>query len=61
MVNVKMDIGEVGWGGMDWIDLVPERDRRSVLVKAVMNLRVTHNAAQLTTDHTRRPYFHVVI
>jgi hypothetical protein len=25
--NIKMDLGDVGWGGMDWIDLAEERDR----------------------------------
>jgi hypothetical protein len=35
-----MDLGEVGWGGADWIDLAQDRDRWLALVKAVMNLRV---------------------
>jgi len=38
--NVKMDIQEVGCGGMDWIDLVKDRDRWRAIVKAVMNLPV---------------------
>jgi hypothetical protein len=24
--NIKMDLGEIGWGAMDWIDLVQDRD-----------------------------------
>jgi hypothetical protein len=24
--NIKMDLGEIGWGGMDWIDLAQDRD-----------------------------------
>jgi len=32
---------EVGFGGMDWIDLAQDRDRWLALVTAVMNLRVT--------------------
>ena len=33
-----MDFQEVGWGGMDWIDMVQDRDRWQALVNAVMNL-----------------------
>jgi hypothetical protein len=25
--NIKMDLGETGWGGMDWIDLAEDRDQ----------------------------------
>jgi hypothetical protein len=38
--NIKMDLQDVGWGGMDWIDLAEIRDRRRALVNAVMNMRV---------------------
>ena len=34
-----MDFQEVGWGGMDWIDLIQERDRWQAVVTGVMNLR----------------------
>jgi hypothetical protein len=35
-----MDLKEVGWGGMDWIDLTQDRKGLRVIVNAVMNLRV---------------------
>jgi len=38
--NIEMDLQEVGCVGMDWIDLVQDRDRWGTLVNAVMNLRV---------------------
>jgi hypothetical protein len=38
--NIKMDLKEIGWGGMDWIDLVPDRDQWKALVNMIMNLRV---------------------
>jgi hypothetical protein len=39
--NIKMDLQEMGWGGMDWIDLALDRDRWRVLVNAAMNLWVS--------------------
>jgi hypothetical protein len=38
--NIKMDLREIGWDGMDRIDLVEDRDKRRPLVNTVMNLRV---------------------
>jgi hypothetical protein len=38
--NIKMDLREIGWGGMDWIDLARDRDQWRALVNTVMNRRV---------------------
>jgi hypothetical protein len=38
--NIKMDLTEIGWGGMDWIDLAQDRDQWMTLVHTVMNLQV---------------------
>jgi hypothetical protein len=38
--NIKMDLREIGWDGMDWIDLAQDRDPWRALVNTVMNLRV---------------------
>jgi hypothetical protein len=40
MDNIKMDLGEIGWDGMDWIDLADDRDQWGALVNTVMNFRV---------------------
>jgi hypothetical protein len=41
MDNIKMDLLEIGWGGVDWIGLAQYRDKWRALVNAVMNLRVS--------------------
>jgi hypothetical protein len=38
--NIKMDLGEVGWGDVDWIGLAQDRNRWRVPVNSVLNLRV---------------------
>jgi hypothetical protein len=39
--NIEMDLGEIGWDGRDWIELVQDRDQWRALVNTVMNLRVS--------------------
>jgi hypothetical protein len=38
--NIGMDLGEVGWVDVDWIDLAQDRNRWRALVNSVLNLRV---------------------
>jgi hypothetical protein len=38
--NIKMYLSDIGWGGMDWIDLAQDRDRWRTLVNMVMNLQI---------------------
>jgi hypothetical protein len=37
--NIKLDIREIGWDGMDWIELAQDRDQWRALVNMVMNLQ----------------------
>jgi hypothetical protein len=37
--NIKMDLRERGWSGVDWIDLAQDRDQWRALVNRVMNIR----------------------
>jgi hypothetical protein len=38
--NSRMDLREIGWGGMDWINLAQDRNQWRALVNMVMNLQV---------------------
>jgi hypothetical protein len=38
--TINIDLREVGWDGVNWIDLAQVRDQWSAFVNTVMNLRV---------------------
>jgi hypothetical protein len=38
--NIKMDLREIGWGDVDWINLAQDRDQWRALVNTIMKLRV---------------------
>jgi hypothetical protein len=44
---MKMDLQEVGFGGIDWVKLAEDRDRWRALVNLVMKLRVPYNAIKI--------------
>jgi hypothetical protein len=48
--NIKIDLGETGRGGMDWIDLAQDSDRWRALVNTVMNLRVPKNVGKFLSS-----------
>jgi hypothetical protein len=39
--NIRIDLGEVGWGDVDWIGLAKDRNRWRASVNSVLNLRVS--------------------
>jgi hypothetical protein len=44
--NIKMDHGEIGWDGVNWIDLAQDRDQWRAHVNMAINLRVPQNAGK---------------
>jgi hypothetical protein len=50
--NIRMDLGEVGWGDRDYIGLAQNRSRWRALVNSVLNLRVLRHAGKLSSDLT---------
>jgi hypothetical protein len=38
--NIRMDLREIGWSGIDWIDLAQDKDQWKAVVNMVMNFRV---------------------
>jgi hypothetical protein len=50
VVNIKMDLREIEWDGMDWINVAHDRHQRRALVNMVMNLRVPQNAGEFLSS-----------
>jgi hypothetical protein len=45
--GIRMELREIGWGSVDWIQLAQDRDRWWAVVKTVMNLRVLRQPSPL--------------
>jgi hypothetical protein len=63
--NIKIDLREIGWDGVDWIYLAQDRDQWKAPVDTVMNLRVPYNAGKFLSSCTtggfsRRAQLHEV-
>jgi hypothetical protein len=50
--NIRIDLGEVGWGDVDWISLAQDRNRCRALVNSVLNHRVPQNTGKLSSGLT---------
>jgi hypothetical protein len=65
MDNIKIDLREMGCGGMDWIDLAQDRDKWRALMITIMNFRVPQNVRKflsscITGGFSRRDQVHEV-
>jgi hypothetical protein len=50
--NIKMDLREIEWDGMDWIYLAQDKDQWKALVDTVLNLWVPQNAGKFLSGCT---------
>jgi hypothetical protein len=50
--NIKTDLRETVWDGMNWNDLAQDRYQRGALVNTVMNFRVPQNAGKFLSSCT---------
>jgi hypothetical protein len=48
--DIKMDVNDIGWEGVDWIGLTQDRDKLRPVVNTGMNIWVPYNAWNLFTD-----------
>jgi hypothetical protein len=63
--NIKMVLRGIVWDGVDWMNLVQDRDHQRSLVKTVMNLRFPSNIRKFlsgctTGGFSKRTQFHEV-
>jgi hypothetical protein len=58
--NIKRDLQEVGWGGVDWIDLLQDRNRWRAVVNTVMNSRYKMRGISSPVSFSRRALLHGV-
>jgi hypothetical protein len=52
MDDICVDVGDIEWGGVEWIGLAQDRDKQRALVNAVMNLRGPYRARTLSSAYT---------
>jgi hypothetical protein len=52
MNSINIDLIEIGWDGMVWIDLAQDRDQWRALMNTVMNLRVPRNTGKFLSSCT---------
>jgi hypothetical protein len=52
MDNIRMGLGDVGWGDVEWSGLAQDRKRCRALVNSVLNLQVPYNAGKLPSGLT---------
>jgi hypothetical protein len=50
--DIKLNLREIEWGGIDWINLAWDRDHWRSLVNAIINLRVPYNVGKFLTGLT---------
>jgi hypothetical protein len=50
--NIKKDLREIGWDGMDWTDVAQDRDQWRALVNTIMKLRVPQNIGKFLSSCT---------
>jgi hypothetical protein len=50
--TIKMDLSEIGWGGVGWIGQAQDGDKWRALANAVMNLQVAYDVGKLSSGYT---------